>query len=294
MNLDLKKTVEQLLTDRAQDSARMLVQLILVLWLGASLAGLTWRLWPGPERALAPPPPQTSLPAGAPGGGGPGQRWDIARWHLFGTKPAGGDAARPAVADLPETQLNLTLRGVVASDMAGESGAIIASPNGIERFYGIDDALPGGATLTEVYGDRVVLERNGRLETLRLPRERLDQDERAAASRAPRSAGSAATLGEVRDMVIADPQRINDLVRIAPKNEGGRFIGYELQPGRDARLMSRLGLQPGDVVTAVNGVELDNPAKALSVLRTLAQADRVRVDLRRNGTPQSLVINLND
>lgn len=289
--VDWKRVREQLLSETVQGRARTLVQLILVLWLGSGLAALTWELWPGAAPSVAPPPDRAGVAGPGPAGRDGGQAWNIAQWHLFGEKSE-GVSARPAVAELPETQLNLTLRGVVASDRAGDSGAIIASPDGRERFFGVNDALPGGAMLTEVHRDRVVLERNGQLETLRLPKESLDQGGGERASRSPPSPGRLPSLNEVRDMVLSDPQRLNDLVQISPRNEGGRFIGYELQPGRDAALLERLGLQPGDVVTAVNGVELNSPAKALNVMRTLAEADRVRVNLRRNGVPRSLVINL--
>lgn len=292
LSVDWKSLADRFFNDTAQGRATMLVQMLLVLWLGASLADLTWKLWPGPEPRLEPPPVQARPSGQAAGGGSQAPRRDISRWHLFGEKPAAGVPARPAVADLPETQLNLTLRGVVASDVAGESGAIIGTPDGLERFYGINDELPGGAMLTEVFADRVVLERNGRLETLRLPKEALDQAQGRSVRDQPPSPGQQPTLAEVRDMVLSDPQRVSDLVRIAPHSEGGRFIGYELQPGRDAALLNRLGLEPGDVVTSVNGVELNSPAKALNVLRTLAEADRVRVNIQRNGVPRSLVINL--
>jgi general secretion pathway protein C len=94
-------------------------------------------------------------------------------------------------------------------------------------------------------------------------------------------------------MAISDPKNAGDLVKINPKTADGRFVGYELQPGRDAALLSRMGLAPGDVVTSVNGVRLDSPAKALSLLRGLSSADEVRLEIERGGVPQSLIVNIN-
>jgi general secretion pathway protein C len=54
-----------------------------------------------------------------------------------------------------------------------------------------------------------------------------------------------------------------------------------------------MGLAPGDVVTSVNGVKLDSPAKALSLLRGLSSADEVRLEIERGGVPQSLIVNIN-
>jgi general secretion pathway protein C len=54
-----------------------------------------------------------------------------------------------------------------------------------------------------------------------------------------------------------------------------------------------MGLAPGDIVTSVNGVKLDSPAKALSLLRGLSSMDEIRLDIERSGVPQSLIVNIN-
>ncbi len=57
-----------------------------------------------------------------------------------------------------------------ASDSA-TAHAIIADGSGNEQSYFIRDSIPGGATLHQVHPDRVILNRGGMLEALRLPRE---------------------------------------------------------------------------------------------------------------------------
>ncbi|MBK9131892.1 MAG: type II secretion system protein GspC [Gammaproteobacteria bacterium] len=306
--LDWKKAWEVFFLDAVQRRIILLVQVVLVLMLAATLAQLTWKVIPLPARSLA-PPPEVFRGAVAPGDQkAGGVLWDLAKWHLFGEKPVG--AALPAVESLPETQLNLTLSGVVASSGATGGGAIIAAPGGSEAFYTINAQLPGGAILKEVHPDRVVLERNGRLETLRLPKEGLGNlngatpagdsgqagQSRVTAARGGTGSENApppANLREFRDRVLADPQSASNLVQINPKSADGRFLGYELQPGQDAGLFTRAGLSPGDIVTSVNGVRLDSPAKALSLLRGLSSADEIRLEVERDGVPQSLIVNIN-
>lgn len=86
-------------------------------------------------------------------------------WHLFGT-PA---PARTSPAQAPETALNLELRGVFYTPGKTGGHAIIASAGGIERQYGIGDALPGNARLQAVLPYKVIIKRAGRLESLTLP-----------------------------------------------------------------------------------------------------------------------------
>lgn len=287
--LDWKRTADLLLAERMQERLALAARLLLLTLLAVTLAGLTWRLLDRDEEAPPPAPPGPAAPAAQTGG-----NWNLARWHLFGQAPVAAAAA--PVETLPETRLNLALRGVVAGK---DGGAIIGTPNGDESFYGIDARLPGGATLREVYGDRVVLERSGRRETLRLPRESLDAGGPPAAAAAPAVGEPQVlepnlSLNQYRDLALQNPGQLADVVQVAPRNEGGRFVGYEVQPGRDPGLLGRLGLQAGDVVTSVNGISLDTPARALGVLRSLRGRNDVTVQIQRGGVPQTLSVNLQD
>lgn len=302
--IDWKKGLDIFFAEHAQLRARQAVMLVLLVLLGALLAQLTWTLLPAGGQPSAEPPalqggPVVAAPAVQ-------RQWNIAQWHLFGEKPAEVQPGQVAVESLPETTLNLVLRGVMAASRPGEdSGAIIGAPNGVESFYTVGARLPGGATLKEVYPDRVVLERSGRLETLRLPKEPLDAPAAAQARRSPPVARAPAvapvqtqvqerSLREYRDLALSNPQELAGMVNIAPRSEGGRVIGYEVQPGQDAGLLNRLGLMPGDVVTSINGISLDNPARAISVLRTLSGAEQVTVDVQRGGVPQSLSVSIQE
>jgi general secretion pathway protein C len=303
--LDWKKTWDLFLLDSVQRRIIVIVQLALTLLLALTLAELTWKLIPAPVQAFAPARAVTGAAAARRDDAAQGVTWDLAQRHLFGVKSAG---PTPSVDSLPETQLNLTLSGVVASGSVTGGGAIIAAPGGVEAFYTINAQLPGGAMLKEVHPDRVVLERNGRLETLRLPKEGLGNagsgGQETPGGAGPRAAtptrgaagvsgGPPPTLREYRDMFISDPKSTGNLVQINPKSADGRFIGYELQPGKDAALLSRMGLAAGDIVTSVNGVKLDSPAKALNLLRGLSSMEEIRLDIERGGVPQSLIVNIN-
>jgi general secretion pathway protein C len=289
--LDWKRTANLLLAERTQERLALAARLVLLILLAVTLAGFTWRLLAPGENSLPPPTsPRSAQPAET--------TWNLARWHLFGEAPVAGPAAAP-VETLPETRLNLALRGVVAGE---NGGAIIGTPNGDESFYKTGARLPGGAVLREVYSDRVVLERSGQRETLRLPRESLDAGPpaRAAAGRGsapvdePRALEPELSLRQYRDLALQNPSQLADVVQVAPRNDGGRFVGYEVQPGRDPGLLNRVGLMPGDIVTSVNGIALDTPARALGVLRSLRGRNEVTIEIQRGGVPRTISVNLQD
>lgn len=289
--------------------ATAIVNFILLVLLTYLLAELTWKFIPGPEALPPPPPPRDQTNIAATNQAAIKTR-DIARWHLFGEKEVIQTPVVPQVSEMPETKLKLELRGIFASDDPTKGGAIIADPQKEESFYTVGAQLPGNATLEEIYSDRIVLLRNNQFETLRLPKDSLELGGEKAkeqssqpgpfTSPAPPPPSRAATLNsgasmrEYRDALINEPQRLADMIHIEPINEGSQFTGYKIQPGNDQSFFSRFGLQPGDVVTAVNGVTLDTPAKGLNVLRSLSDANEIRIELKRNGELKSFVININD
>lgn len=94
---------------------------------------------------------------------------DLEELTFFGTP---GEAVAESVEraeTLPETNLQLMLRGVMAGDTDQRDSALVEGPNGETDVYRVGDALPGNASLREVRTRRIVIERTGALETLTFP-----------------------------------------------------------------------------------------------------------------------------
>ena len=261
------------------------------------MAELTWRVVPftETEEIIAP-----ELPASPVQAAKAVVATSISQSNLFGRVEI---AAAPAVEEqieVPETRLNLTLLGVIASSAVRTAKAIISDQSGNEEYYSVGMQVPGGASLEEIHSDYVMLKRNNRLEILRLPEDEGSlgqprgggfQPNVATASRPalPSGADNRSTgvmLREYREALNHDPQSVMDLVRAEPVREGDRLVGYRVSPGRDRQLLSRFGLRAGDVVTMVNGVRLDNPVKGLEIIQNLQTAGQVNIEVMRNGVAQ--------
>jgi len=289
--------------------------IVAILLLTHSLAELTWNLVPLPEFQEAKQPLQRSHQRGPQAKQNQPLAQKISQWHLFGKVEPKKVAVTAAPVVVPETRLNLKLRGVFASRDQSAARAIIADAKGLEDSYSINDEVPGGAILNEIYSDRVILEHNGRLETLKLPVDSAESGAVAANTRG-RRAGAArrvsnrnvnksniasaaastddnsALLGQYRNALLNDPQSVMGLINVRPFQKDGQLVGYRLRPGKDRTLLKRFGLRSGDVITAVNGVPMNNPIKALEVLRDLSSATSLNVDIQRNGTPQSFTFQI--
>jgi general secretion pathway protein C len=273
-----------------------LLAAVFAILLGRALADLVWALVPVPEAARWRPPPPAATASR------PSQAVDvnaIANAGLFGRyqAPASTEAS---LLSAPDTPLNLTLIGLLADDRDQFSRALIGTQGGEEKAYAIGDDVARGVVLQAIFPDRVILERSGRLETLRLERDKpgaggtasAAPPVAAAASVDDSAMASAQQLARVRDEVLKDPAKASEYVRVQPANVGGQLKGYRIYPGRDRAAFTQAGLRPGDLVTSVNGVQLDDPAKALQLLADLGQAGQVNLVVERGGQTQNISINL--
>lgn len=215
--------------------------------------------------------------------------------HLFGTMPA---AATVEVANAPDTQLNLKLHGIYYTTDNTNSFAVIAETEGKDRLYRQGATLTGGVVLQEIHRKAVILARHGHYETLKLTgtasnaiatnSSNSSKATNATTTTEDEKLTPAQLLGNYQQQLRENPQKLLSLVRLEPVEQEGKFSGFRLSPGRDAALLSRFDLKSGDILVAVNGVDLDSPLKGLSLIEQLGQSSQLNLAILRNGQPLSL------
>lgn len=262
----------------------------LVVMLAWSAANLTWTLW-APESVE--PGSQTERVGLAPGASsasdGETGLEQVALLHLFGQPDGPGVGVQPV--DAPETRLKLSLKGVVAHLDPTAGFAVIADAGGRDGIYVSGAELPGGAVLEQVFGDRVILSRQGRLEMLRLPRV-TDLDGGAPVTRKGGDAAAAAKLSELQRAWQTNPAAILEDVDVQPVSRGGKLQGFAVKPRNDAGMFRELGLEAGDVITRINGLALNTSAAPAELLQHLQGATTLRLSIERRGRPQTVTMRL--
>ena len=213
----------------------------------------------------------------------------IVESHLFGRSPM---AAGALGAQAPRTQLPLVLTGVIAERNPHAGMAILGPSAGADRVYAIGDSIPGGARLAAVLPREVLLERDGRLESLALPQQEFTAAPAAAALPAPSLVSPPAFVQHMRELITRRPGLVADLLRPEPVFSGGRQLGYRVYPGNDPQAFGELGLKPGDLVTAINGTPLDDPAQDQQILSTLGSSSQASLTILRNGHQRQLTLDL--
>jgi general secretion pathway protein C len=270
------------------------VAVVLAIAIAWQLAAMTAALLPG-----EPPDQPVPLVTRGPSQGATAAPADLEvlrATHLFGIAPerSAEEEFVPVVdvVDAPETTLNLELTGVVFADVNELSMAIITSGRNEEKLYGIDDTIENasGATLYRVHRDRVILNRGGRLETLRLPREEAAATRPAARAARRQGSNSSTATAPLRQVISDNASRLTDIIRLAPHVENGQVVGFRVNPGREEEIFTALGLQAGDVVTDINGLALNDPSRGLQAFEALGESTMANVTVLRNGSPEVLVI----
>lgn len=271
---------------------------ILVLLSAWLLAHLTWMLiepasvLPAPA-ALGYPTSSSDVAEGQPG------FRELAVLSVLGRAPA---AEGPVVVNAPDTKLSWTLKGVLSDPDPSRSAAILATQGQPEKLYRVGAELPGQVRLDQVLADRVMLVRDGQLETLRLKRHEIGGASRprtASRQAALPTTDSTATLapdGQAaridRDAWLNDPQRFMEVISATPVMVDGAMYGLEVSPSRNVREFEAAGLQAGDVITDVDGTPIADIEDYRDILKEMTDATSVSISLERDGEPMNITITM--
>ncbi len=205
-----------------------------------------------------------------------------------------GEAAAAAVA-----RADIKLFGTV---VAGERSQVLLEINKELDLYRLGDEVPGDGTIEEIQRNRVeIRNRDQSLTTLTM-----NEKEPLPSRAAPAAAAAAAAAGgemseEVREVgenrwlisrntIESVRENFADQLRLAqmqPRTVDGKTDGFLVRRINPRSLLSKLGIQRGDVIIDVNNIKLDSPEKALQVFQQLREARQISVAVERNGQPMS-------
>ncbi|CAM2789560.1 general secretion pathway protein C [Legionella steigerwaltii] len=77
------------------------------------------------------------------------------------------------LSSIKKSMLNVTLVGILFTHNLNNSQVIIRSATGEEKTYKLGDTVPGGAVIKRIMASGILVERNGTLESLSLPKNEL-------------------------------------------------------------------------------------------------------------------------
>jgi general secretion pathway protein C len=131
-----------------------------------------------------------------------------------------------------------------------------------------------GVWLREVYGNRVVIERGGVREEIMIS-----------------SDGDRASVARLSTPQAAPPppSGMADDVRVASSTANDEQQGVRVFPGRNRGAFAKLGLHPGDLITAVNGSPVGGQS-SVDVTALLKNGQDTDVTVWRAGRLQQITV----
>jgi general secretion pathway protein C len=182
----------------------------------------------------------------------------IANAHLFG-----GGLPPPSLDTSAAS--SLVLVGTIAFPDPSQGLAILGESREQTALFRVGSQVPGGGQIKAVFADRVSIERNGMLTTLKLPRSSLVEMGLAPAT---------LPTGTNKEM-------IGSVFLFTAVLEDDRFIAAKVYPGQDATAFKALGLRPGDEIKEVNREEYSDPVGVLTSLAYLQPGETVEITVLR-------------
>ena len=75
--------------------------------------------------------------------------------------------------NVKKSMLNISLVGILLGNTSKNSQVIIRAANGEEKNYRVDEKIPGGASVKKIMAGGIIVEHNGSLESVSLPKTEL-------------------------------------------------------------------------------------------------------------------------
>lgn len=182
-------------------------------------------------------------------------------------------------SSLSKVPLPLYLVGVAPGRNVTEGTAQIGTNIDNPQTYTAGAMLVNGARLAEIYSDHVVLKKNDR--TARLDLYNRAKPIAVSSNELLNVGGNSTPVASIKP---ASHDALTDYLRPSAVYVEQTLHGYKVFPGKKSSVFSQLGLQAGDVITAIDGSPLIGRAETIQTLRQLTEGAAFAVTVERGAT----------
>jgi general secretion pathway protein C len=212
-------------------------------------------------------------------------------------RPGATGAAVRASLGLAE---KLRLIGVVLGDQRGVFAIIEDLASKQQSLYHLHDSVLDFGEVSDIRRNGIVIRQGNLEELLELAHAEAPPVPGDSAGTTPslkKPSTSGAPLRKVVDRREVE-QAMNDLpkllsqARAVPNMANGAVNGYRLDYIAPASFYEKIGVQTGDVLQRVNGVDIRDPSTMLSLLQQLKNEQIVKLDVVRNNQRSTITYEL--
>ena len=190
----------------------------------------------------------------------------------------------------------LRLIGVVLGDQRGVFAIVEELSSKKQALYRLHDQIPDLGEVTEIRRDGIVI-RQGNLEELLELGLSANPALPAGAPAASATPAPSAPLRKVIDrreveLAMSDLPKLLTQARAVPNMVNGTVNGFRIDYIAPTSFYEKIGVQTGDVLQRVNGVDIRDPSTMLSLLQQLKNERTVKLDLVRNNQHSTVMYEL--
>ncbi len=217
----------------------------------------------------------------------------ILQGNLFQPSQRGGVASFPAASEPPvAVESTHRLVGTVTGSDGFGFAVMEEKSSKAQSLYRTNDVLPGGAQLVSIERYAIVIQAGSVTHRLAVTEDlpSAETGSPAAAAAGIREMSANHWLIERRkvDDVLANLPQLLTQARLIPNFSGGKADGFRLSSINPNSFFAAIGLQEGDVLQRVNGVEVKDPQSMLTAFQQLKSEANINLDVQRRSQPATL------
>lgn len=213
-----------------------------------------------------------------------------------GRRGSGGPVVRASLG----LAARLRLIGTVLGDERGVFAIVEELASKQQSLYHLHDSILDLGEVAEIRRNGIVVRQGNVEELLELAISEGQAAMTGAAGTGPTPQTAAAPAAPLRKVVDRREveQAMNDLpkllsqARAVPNTVNGAINGFRLDYIAPASFYEKIGVQAGDVLQRVNGVDIRDPSTMLNLLQQLKNEQTVKLDLVRNSQRSTITYEL--
>jgi len=273
------------------------VTVVLVFYISWQAGSLVWKLWLINDES----PQPTALILLSPQKTEPELLQNLLSYPLIQSASISTSQGAASI-DAPKTSLKLKLVGLMYSKDKSQARAIIESQKDGALSYATHERVADNVEIYSIEPDRVILAHAGRQETLMLDPEQKTSSIQPDSGNQPIN-GPDTNKNQTpiklqpasRQNSTNAPKNTAELMRdfsATPVMEDDELLGFRLKALRNPEIMEEWGIDPSDVITAVNGIQLNTPGRVMVLYDKLKKQREFEITLNNAGKSRTISVDL--
>lgn len=227
-------------------------------------------------------------------------------FNIAGTVPdASDDNDNVCTTELKKSTLAYNVSGIIYGGSASTSIVLLEENSANKNLvFKLGDTIVPGKKISDITINKVFIAGKGCPEYLEInypsPQMQRRFSQKGGNSNIAYSENGFERIGNttnvtkqwVNDILSNKLSSVLEQARAVPYLVGGQVKGFTVTQIVSDSVYSKLGLKNGDVVSSINGIELNDAARAIQTLNSLRSESKIDLGIIRDGQPVSLKVNV--